>query len=127
MRTTWLPIRRTHYSRQIPRIHNRTLLTLAIETSCDDTSVAVLENQQNLAALVQAALVHLPIQRSAVAHPGNALLVDCELRKKPDFVTVTRGPGMRANLNTGLDTAKGLAVAWQVPLLGVNHMQAHAL
>jgi N6-L-threonylcarbamoyladenine synthase len=34
---------------------------------------------------------------------------------------------MRANLNTGLDTAKGLAVAWQVPLLGVNHMQAHAL
>jgi N6-L-threonylcarbamoyladenine synthase len=34
---------------------------------------------------------------------------------------------MRANLITGLDTAKGLAVAWQVPLLGVNHMQAHAL
>lgn len=59
------------------------------------------------------------------------MLVDrgngAELRKKPDFVTVTRGPGMRANLNTGIDTAKGLAVAWQVPLLGVNHMQAHAL
>ena len=34
---------------------------------------------------------------------------------------------MRSNLITGLDTAKGLAVAWQVPLLGVNHMQAHAL
>lgn len=34
---------------------------------------------------------------------------------------------MRSNLITGLDTAKGLAVAWQIPLLGVNHMQAHAL
>ena len=34
---------------------------------------------------------------------------------------------MRSSLNTGLDTAKGLAVAWQIPLLGVNHMQAHAL
>ena len=34
---------------------------------------------------------------------------------------------MRASLITGIDTAKGLAVAWQVPLLGVNHMQAHAL
>ena len=42
-------------------------------------------------------------------------------------MTVTRGPGMRANLITGMDTAKGLALAWQIPLLGVNHMQAHAL
>ncbi len=47
--------------------------------------------------------------------------------RKPDFVSVTRGPGMRASLSTGLDTAKGLAVAWQVPMVGVNHMQAHAL
>lgn len=141
----------------------RNLLTLAIETSCDDTSVAVLEkhnhkselhfhsritsdsrafqgvhpiialksHQKNLAALVDTALESLPIQRSAIAHLGNTLLINhgkgAQLRRKPDFVTVTRGPGMQANLNTGLDMAKGLAVAWQVPLLGVNHMQAHAL
>lgn len=55
------------------------------------------------------------------------VLVDGEARKKPDFVTVTRGPGMLSNLAVGLNTAKGLAVAWDVPLLGVNHMQAHAL
>lgn len=66
-------------------------------------------------------------------------------RKLPDFISVTRGPGMRSNLFTGIDTAKGLAAAWQVllasrpnwctPLLtypqidivGVHHMQAHAL
>lgn len=49
------------------------------------------------------------------------------LKYKPDFISVTRGPGMRSCLATGLDTAKGLAVAWQIPLVGVNHMQAHAL
>jgi N6-L-threonylcarbamoyladenine synthase len=45
----------------------------------------------------------------------------------PDFITVTRGPGMNQNLAVGLNTAKGLAAAWNIPLLGVNHMQAHAL
>lgn len=40
---------------------------------------------------------------------------------------MTRGPGMRSSLITGLNTAKGLAVAWQIPLVGVHHMQGHAL
>ncbi|KAJ9155933.1 hypothetical protein NKR19_g4338 [Coniochaeta hoffmannii] len=121
----------------------RTLVTLAIETSCDDTCVAVLEKHpsggatlhfngkvtsdsrqfggvhpavavaghtQHLAPLVQTAIAHIPPHLS-----------------KPDFVAVTRGPGMGQNLAAGLNTAKGLAVAWGVPLLGVNHMQAHAL
>lgn len=48
-------------------------------------------------------------------------------KRKPDFISVTRGPGLLPSLSTGLQTAKGLAVAWQVPLVGVNHMQAHAL
>ncbi|KAF8542871.1 Gcp-like domain-containing protein, partial [Trichophaea hybrida] len=49
------------------------------------------------------------------------------LNEKPDIVAVTRGPGMVASLAVGLDTAKGLAVAWNRPLVGVNHMLAHAL
>lgn len=131
-----------------PHLHPRRLVTLAIETSCDDTSVAILEtkaaphtavavarlhfhrkvtsnnasfggvhplqalesHQENLANLVRDALAHLPRPTT-----------------RPDFVSVTRGPGMRSNLFTGLDTAKGLAVAWNVPLVGVNHMQGHAL
>lgn len=163
MKPSCLLIRR--FNQRISRcIHRRKLLTLAIESSCDDTSVAVLEkhrdnsatlhfhskitsdnrsyggvypivahesHQRNLATLVNEALQNLPIQRSAIAHFGNALLIKgehgTELRMKPDFVTATRGPGMRASLITGVDTAKGLAVAWQVPFLGVNHMQAHAL
>lgn len=163
MRSVCLVSSRSLLPRRSAWTQRRSLLTLAIETSCDDTSIAVLEkhnhksklhfhskvtsdnrifqgihplvalesHQKNLAALVNTALESLPIQPSAIAHLGNTLLIDhgtgSQLRKKPDFVTVTRGPGMRANLNTGLDTAKGLAVAWQVPLLGVNHMQAHAL
>lgn len=143
----------------------RGLLTIAIETSCDDTSVAILEkhknnsatlhfhesitsdnrefrglhplvvheyHQQNVAILVKKALQSLPAQPSESANFGEALLVKGgrgvkELRRKPDFVTATRGPGMRASLITGIDTAKGLSVAWDVPFLGVNHMQAHAL
>ncbi|OBT95805.1 hypothetical protein VE01_06441 [Pseudogymnoascus verrucosus] len=153
-----LPLTRPHNRR-------RTLLTLAIETSCDDTSVAILEkqkakstlhfhdkvtsdnrafqgvhplialesHQKSLALLVNRALRSLPEREAGSATWGNAVQIRGAkgeadtLREKPDFITVTRGPGMQSNLMTGLDMAKGLAVAWQVPVLGVNHMQAHAL
>lgn len=163
MRLACTFIRRAHLHRLPIWPQRRSLLTLAIETSCDDTSVAVLEkhkdkstlhfhskitsdnraflgihplvalrsHQKTLASLVKVAIESLPVQRSEIAHLGNSLIVrgkdGVQPRKKPDFVTVTRGPGMNSSLNSGLDTAKGLAVAWQVPLLGVNHMQAHAL
>ncbi|KAI9752714.1 MAG: 60S ribosomal protein L12 [Chaenotheca gracillima] len=79
--------------------------------------VALDSHQMNLGRLVQEALQHLP-RKSASS--SSAL-------GKPDFISVTRGPGMRANLNAGLDTAKGLSISWDIPLVGVNHMQAHAL
>jgi len=158
----------------------RSLLTLAIETSCDDTSVAVLEkttcpttnrtaaklhfhskttannaafngvhplvalesHQENLARLVEEAIEHLPLSKLGESlksgqvdedELGQEILNEVKhaqsiaSKRLPDFISVTRGPGMRSNLFTGLDTAKGLAVAWQKPLIGVHHMQAHAL
>ncbi|KAI1155241.1 glycoprotease family-domain-containing protein [Nemania diffusa] len=144
----------------------RQLLTLAIETSCDDTCVAILEKDatgaarlhfnenvtsdnrafrgvhpvtaivshtQHLAPLVRKSLRALPKTTRAAAESardgggGNVLWVDGTPRLGPDFVSVTRGPGMTSNLATGLALAKGLALAWDVPLLAVNHMQAHAL
>lgn len=141
-------------------------MTLAVETSCDDTSVAIVEkgrqhgrttaqlhfhkkvtsnntqyqgvhplvslqsHQESLATLIQEAIRHLPLRngqllpKAETMQPGE---VDLATRRLPDFISVTRGPGMRSNLFTGLDTAKGLAVAWQKPLVGVHHMQAHAL
>lgn len=142
-----------------PWMSQRQLMTLAIETSCDDTSVAIVEkdvhngqivaqlhfhkkvtsdnseyqgvhplislqsHQQNLANLVGEAMGCLPLQRHGSAPSASGVAS----RRLPDFISVTRGPGMRSNLFTGLDTAKGLAVAWQKPLVGVHHMQAHAL
>ena len=98
--------------------------------------VALASHQENLAALVAKALHNLPNVQSDNGDvspiPGSTISLHAPGRpaiekQKPDFVSVTRGPGMRSSLTTGLDTAKGLAVAWQVPLVGVNHMQAHAL
>ncbi|KND95373.1 tRNA N6-adenosine threonylcarbamoyltransferase, mitochondrial [Tolypocladium ophioglossoides CBS 100239] len=142
-----------------PRAPTRSLLTLAIETSCDDTAVAVLSRSRTtgrtallfnervcsdnrafqgvnpavavqghnaaLAPLVRRALAALP---DAPPPGGSAVPGQAAARKQvPDFVAVTRGPGITANLAVGLNTAKGLAVAWDVPLVGVHHMQAHAL
>ena len=88
-------------------------------------------HRQNLAVLTNHALEHLP-NTNMKASRTKTLILQSGLtvglqKRKPDFVTVTRGPGNRSNLSCGLDLAKGLSVAWQVPLLAVHHMQAHAL
>ncbi|RLL95043.1 hypothetical protein CFD26_105225 [Aspergillus turcosus] len=154
----------TKLSKEERRWMKRGLLTLAIETSCDDTSVAIVEkidrprdvsarihflenvtadtrqyrgihpilalesHQENLAKLVDKALRHLPpVSENGEDTSKGINLSDGSQRRKPDFVSATRGPGMRANLFTGLDTGKGLSVAWQIPFIGVHHMQAHLL
>lgn len=130
------------------------LSTLAIETSCDDTSVAILEIEKasssphseanSLRTLVP---FHERITANNDAYNGIHPLVALQSHqaslatltqsalqqwspdgsRRPTFVSVTRGPGMRSNLQVGLELAKGLSVAWGVPLLPVHHMQAHAL
>ncbi|KAI1386582.1 glycoprotease family-domain-containing protein [Hypoxylon trugodes] len=174
------PLQRCPISSSSHPEKRRRLLTLAIETSCDDTCVAVLEKEegaggaahlrfngkitsdnrefrgvypieavkshsQHLSNMVREAMCTFPDafeelntssnrrdgdndgENGAINPRENVLWVDGQARRKPDFVSVTRGPGMMSNLSAGLNTAKGLAVAWDVPLLGVNHMQAHAL
>lgn len=150
-------------ARNLPHQLNfcRKLLTLAIETSCDDTAVAIVEkngprailhfneritsnnavfrgvnpvtalegHEEKLANLIQKAIPHLPRTRGPsyandVSFIENGSVVS---RRRPDFISVTRGPGMRSNLSTGLATAKGLAVAWTIPIMNVHHMQAHSL
>lgn len=94
-------------------------------------------HQEHLAALIDSALPSLPNalplsnaieERSSKQFPIRCLKSGKWIwKRKPDFVSVTRGPGMISSLDVGLNTAKGLALAWQIPLLGVNHMQSHAL
>ncbi|TPR07866.1 Mitochondrial carrier family protein [Aspergillus niger] len=88
--------------------------------------VALESHQENIASLVHKALAHLPVAKHEKQQTIN-VSSDSELRRKPDFVCSTRGPGFRSNLFVGLDTGKALSVAWQVPFVGVHHMQAHLL
>lgn len=98
---------------------------------------AVKSHQERLAPLIATALGSLPDASPASTDqdPSRTIPIPTDSqagttwlwKRKPDFISVTRGPGMRSCLSTGLDMAKGLAVAWQIPLVGVNHMQAHAL
>ena len=126
------------------------LSTLAIETSCDDTSVALLEIQTDNSStekphqLRTHVAYHERITANSAAYNGIHPLVALHSHQtslgglvkdalaqnggaRPTFVSVTRGPGMRSNLTVGLELAKGLALAWGVPLVGAHHMQAHSL
>lgn len=86
--------------------------------------VSLQSHRANLSSLIAKALQALP---DASKSSSKTLHTEYGTKHKPDFVTVTRGPGMRSSLSCGIDTAKGLSVAWQVPLMAVHHMQAHAL
>ncbi len=83
-------------------------------------------HQSSLPSLLETALPYLPDAENTNG-PRTIWLRNGNTKQKPDFVSVTRGPGMSANLGVGLATAKGLATAWQIPMVGVHHMQAHAL
>lgn len=117
------------------------------QTSCDDTSVAAvnvkcLPTDHNFVPQLKVRF-HEKTTANNDAYSGIHPLVALDSHQKslapmvqralavldrsPQLICVTRGPGMRSNLSVGLDTAKGLALALNVPLIGVNHMQAHAL
>lgn len=85
--------------------------------------IALESHQSHLGTLVRKALKYLP-----ESQPANGFkLADGSHRRLPDFISATRGPGMRTNLLVGLETGKALSVAWQIPMVGVHHMQAHLL
>lgn len=109
---------------------------LAIETSCDDTVVAVLSRSRGSGRTALLFNERLSsdhrafggVNPSVTVQAHNATLAPLGDRDgRPDFVAVTRGPCIVSNLAVGLNLAKGLALAWGVPLVVVHHMQAHAL
>jgi len=115
------------------------VLVLGIETSCDETAVGVVEDRFTLRANVIASQVdlHAPYggvvpEVAARAHLEALLptidhaLVEagCGL-SDVDAIAVTSGPGLIGALLVGVSAAKGLALAHDKPLLGVNHLRAH--
>ena len=112
---------------------------LAIETSCDDTSVAVLKNKKVLSNIVSGQKIHkifggvVPEIASRehdrlIVPVLNEAIKESKIKLNDiDAVAYTRGPGLLGSLLVGTSFAKSLAFSLNIPLLEINHMQAHIL
>ena len=112
---------------------------LGIESSCDDTSAAVIRNTTLLSNVIASQAVHVKYggvipELASRAHQQNIIpVVDTALKEagvtvdKLDAIAFTRGPGLLGSLLVGTSFAKGLAVACDIPLVEVNHLQGHIL
>ena len=112
---------------------------LGIESSCDDTSAAVIRNTTLLSNVIASQEVHrkyggvIP-ELASRAHQQNIVpVVDTALKEagitpdKLDAIAFTRGPGLLGSLLVGVSFAKGLALSHDIPLVEVNHLQGHIL
>jgi len=112
---------------------------LGIESSCDDTSAAVLKNNLLLSNITANQSVHAMYggvvpELASRAHQQNIIpVVDAALKKagieksQLSAVAFTRGPGLLGSLLVGASFAKGFAQSLDIPLIEVNHLQAHVL
>lgn len=112
---------------------------LAIESSCDDTSAAVLRDRRVLSNVIASQKVHeqyggVVPELASRAHQQNIIpVVDAAIRQagigkdEIDAVGFTRGPGLLGSLLVGVSFAKSFATALDKPLIEVNHLQAHVL
>jgi N6-L-threonylcarbamoyladenine synthase len=112
---------------------------LAIESSCDDTSVAVVRDGYVLSNLIAGQDIHMSYggvvpELASRAHQANIVPVtDVALKKagimhnEIDAVAFTRGPGLLGSLLVGTSFAKGFALAQSIPLIEVNHLEAHVM
>ncbi|WP_219226717.1 tRNA (adenosine(37)-N6)-threonylcarbamoyltransferase complex transferase subunit TsaD [Pedobacter antarcticus] len=112
---------------------------LAIESSCDETSVAICNNGKITANVIANQTIHqnyggvIPELASRV-HQQNIIpvihqaLTDAKVSKKDiNAIAFTRGPGLLGSLLVGVSFAKSFALALDLPLIAVNHMHAHIL
>ena len=119
--------------------NNDEILTLAIESSCDETSAAILRGGRTVLANIISTQIPVHQKFGGVVpeiasrkHIVNILPVIDECVKKAgvkltdiDQVAVTYGPGLVGALLVGVSAAKALAFALDVPLIGVNHLEGH--
>ena len=118
---------------------HKPLLILGIESSCDDTSAAVIKNDTILSNVIAGQEVHrlyggvvpelasrahqqqiIPVVHAALSEAGVSL-------HELDAIAFTRGPGLLGSLIVGTSFAKATALALTIPLLDVNHMHGHIL
>ena len=114
-------------------------IILGIESSCDDTSAAVIKNGVLLSNVVSSQAVHeayggVVPELASRAHQQNIVPVVHEALKRAGVtkeqlsaVAFTRGPGLMGSLLVGVSFAKGFARSLNIPMIDVNHLQAHVL
>jgi N6-L-threonylcarbamoyladenine synthase len=112
---------------------------LAIESSCDETSAAVLHDRKVLSNIIATQKVHHDFggvvpELASRAHQQNIIPVIDQAIKKAginksaiDAIAFTRGPGLMGSLLVGVSFAKSFAQALEIPMIEVNHMRAHIL
>ncbi len=113
------------------------MVTLGIETSCDETAIGIIENGQILANIVSSQIAHSKFggvvpELAARNHikiimPLTKVALDVAEKdlKDIDLISVTRGPGLIGALLVGLSFSKSLAIALNKPFIGVNHLEGH--
>ncbi len=114
-------------------------IILGIESSCDDTSAAVIKDTVMLSNVIASQKVHeayggVVPELASRAHQQNIVPVVSEAIRQAgigkndiDAIAFTRGPGLPGSLHVGTSFSKGLALALDVPLVDVNHLHGHVL
>lgn len=112
---------------------------LGIESSCDDTSASVIRNGVILSNVISSQAVHeayggVVPELASRAHQQNIIPVVSEALKRADVektelsaIAFTRGPGLMGSLLVGTSFAKGFAASLNIPMIDINHLQAHVL
>lgn len=118
---------------------NKPIIILGIESSCDDTSAAIIKDGKVLSNIIASQEIHAQYggvvpELASRAHQQNIIpVVDQAIKnakiKGEDITAVafTKGPGLLGSLLVGVSFAKSFAMAKNIPLIEVNHMQAHIL
>ena len=115
------------------------MIVLGIESSCDETSAAVISDTKILSNIIANQEVNQKYggvvpELASRAHQKNIIpvvdraLAEANIDKKDlDAIAYTRGPGLLGSLLVGSSFAKSLSLSLDIPLIEVNHMQAHLL
>lgn len=114
-------------------------IILAIESSCDDTAIAIVKGNSVLSNIIGVQHIHnfyggvIPEiasrshQREIVPLVHQAIFTANIVKNKIDAVAFTKGPGLIGSLLVGSSLAKTLSMSWMIPFIGVHHIQAHVL
>jgi len=123
----------------VPFLKNTSTYILGIESSCDDTAAAVIHNGVVLSNVVANQKIHeeyggVVPELASRAHQQNIVPVVHQALRKANIdkkalnaIAFTQGPGLMGSLLVGTSFAKSLAMGLDIPLIAVNHMQAHIL